>query len=313
MNEKIKVAGLSIFSGATLTTVKLVVGINMNSASVISEGIHSGLDLVAAIIAFLSVRESMKPADEGHHYGHGKFENLAAIIEAFLIIGAALMILANAIPRLVTSFEIQNLGLGIAVMGGSSTINYLVSRRLMQVARRTGSPALAADAWHLRTDVYTSLGVFAGIIGIKLTGLIILDPLIAIGISLLIFKAAYDLTRDSLHSILDVRLPDTEEKIIKDVLGQYTNEFIEFHELRTRRSGSQRYVDLHLVVPKNRAITIAHALCDRIEESIRDRLPDVQVLIHTEPCGRDCPGCSKINIYVCKDICRCEQWNKNDQ
>lgn len=309
MNEKLKAARLSVLAGATLTAIKLIVGVNMNSASVISEGIHSGLDLVAAIIAFFSVRESIKPADERHRYGHGKFENLAGIVEAFLIIGAALMILVNAIPRLTNSFEIYHLGLGVIVMGGSSVVNFLISRRLMQVARQTDSPALAADAWHLRTDVYTSLGVFAGIIGIKLTGLMILDPLIAIAISLFIVKAAFDLIRVSLRSILDVRLSDTEEKVIKDVLEQYASEFIEFHELRTRRAGSQRYVDLHLVVPKNRAIAIAHALCDRIEESIRGRLPEVQILIHTEPCGLDCPGCSQINISVCKSACHCNKIN----
>jgi len=308
MNEKLKVASLSVLSGAILTIIKLIVGMKMNSASVIAEGVHSGLDLMAAVIAFMSVRESVKPADERHRYGHGKFENLAGIIEAFLIVGASLVILFTAVPRLTAGLEVHLLDLGVAVMGGSSAINFFVSRRLMQVARRTASPALAADAWHLRTDVYTSLGVFAGIIGIKLTGLVILDPLIAIGLSLFILKVAFGLIRDSLRSILDVRLSDSEEKIIKDVMAQYADEFIEFHELRTRRAGPQRYIDLHLVVPKNRAVIIAHALCDRIEESIRNRLPEVQILIHTEPCGQDCPGCSQINISVCKSACRC---NKN--
>src|SRR5690554_61072 len=190
----------------------------MNSINVISEGIHSGLDLMAALIAYAAVRESNKPADDKHRYGHGKFENLAAIIEALLILVAAGFIIKEAVPKLYHTGEVTSLGLGIIVMGISALVNIYVSSRLMLVAKETDSPALAADAWHLRTDVYTSLGVLAGIAAIKLTGFYIIDPIIAIGVSLLIIKAAYDLLRDSLGSILDVRLPDQEEKIIREVL-----------------------------------------------------------------------------------------------
>ncbi len=293
MNEKIRAARLSIASNTILTLGKLGVGLVMNSVSVISEAIHSGLDLVAALIAFLSVRESSKPADERHRYGHGKFENVAGITEAFLILVAAAMIIYNAYPKLYGGVEIHSLGLGAAVMGISATVNFFVSRELMRVARKTESPALAADAWHLRTDVYTSLGVFAGIIAIKVTGLAVLDPLIAIGVALLIVKAAVDLIRDSMRSILDVRLPEVEEQAIKEVLEEHSTQFVEFHKLRTRRAGSQRYVDLHLVVPRDWAINKVHDICDEIEKDIRGKLQDVHILIHTEPCGRCCTDCSR--------------------
>lgn len=315
MNEKTRVARLSILSNTVLTLGKLGAGISMNSVSVISEAIHSGLDLMAALIAYFSVRESSKPADELHHYGHGKFENLASIAEAILILGAAAMIIFNAYPKILRGTEIQSLGLGAVVMGVSAVVNFFISRELMRVARKTESPALAADAWHLRTDVYTSLGVFAGIIAIKVTGLTVLDPLIAMGITIFIIKAAVELIRDSMCSILDVRLPEAEEQLIRETLASYATQYVEFHDLRTRKAGSQRYIDLHLVVPKEWAIQKVHALCDQIERELCGRFSGAHILIHTEPCGLHCKVCSrdceadKSGLYekVCEECRQCER------
>lgn len=293
MNQKVRVACLSIASNTVLTGAKLAIGISMNSVSVISEAVHSGLDLIAALIAFFSVRKSSMPADHHHPYGHGKFENVAGITEALLILGAALYIIFNAWPKLFGPAEIKSLDLGAAVMGGSALINFFVSRKLFQIGTRTDSPALIGDAWHLLTDVYTSLSVLAGIVAIKLTGLTIIDPLIAIAVSLLILKAAVKLIKDSMCSILDTSLPEAEERVIRDVLTKYSPEFVEFHKLRTRKSGSQRYVDLHLVVPAGLEINRAHHICDQIEEELRGSLFDVQVLIHTEPCRENCLECSQ--------------------
>ncbi len=290
----------------------------MGSVSVISEAIHSGLDLIAALIAFFSVRESSKPADAHHNYGHGKFENVAGIIEAVLILVAAAMIILNAYPKLYQGAEIHSLGLGAAVMGISAVVNIFISSVLMRTARETDSPALAADAWHLRTDVYTSLGVFAGIIAIKITGLTILDPLIGIGVALLIIKAAVALIRDSMQSILDVRLPKTEEQEIREVLEKHSVNFVEFHKLKTRKAGSQRYIDLHLVVPRGWDIKRVHNLCDRIEEDISCKFNDVHVLIHSEPCGPNCIDChNRARCSVCLEnknvACKdCVEFNKQE-
>ncbi len=291
MDEKTKAARLSIASNTVLTIGKLGAGISMNSVSVISEAIHSSLDLLAALLAFLSVRESAKPADERHQYGHGKFENLASVIEAILILAAAGMIIYNAYPKLFGRVEVHALGLGTVVMGISAAVNFFVSSKLMKVAHKTESPALAADAWHLRTDVYTSLGVLAGIVAIKLTGLTIIDPIIAIAVALLIIKAGVDLIRDSMHSILDANLPEEDEEVIRDILREHSSSYVEFHKLRTRKAGSQRYVDLHLVVPSEWAINKVHTLCDCIEADIKTRLKGALVLIHTEPCALKCSEC----------------------
>ena len=293
MNDKLRAARLSIASNTALTLSKLVVGLLMNSVSVLSEGIHSGLDLIAALIAFFSVRESSKPADECHPFGHGKFENVASILEALLILGAAAMIIANAYPKLRGAVEINSLGLGATVMGVSALVNYFVSRELMRVARKTESPALAADAWHLRTDVYTSLGVLTGIIAIKLTGLTILDPIIAIGVTFLIVQAGVKLIIDSMRSILDVQLPETEQQIIKEILSKFSSQYLEYHDLRTRRAGSQRFIVFHLVVPGGRAVSKVHDLCDQIEEEICSRFMGANVMIHTEPCYRQCNNCNQ--------------------
>jgi cation diffusion facilitator family transporter len=288
MDEKAKVALLSIGSNTFLTLGKLAAGLYMGSVSVISEAVHSSLDLVAAVIAFFAVKTAAKPADERHNYGHGKFENLSSIIEAILILVAGAMIINSAVPKLKGGGEIESLGLGAGVMGVSVLVNLLVSRKLLKTAKKMESPALAADGWHLLTDVYTSLGVFAGLGAIYLTGLTILDPIIAIAVALMIFKAAFSLIRESVRSILDVNLPQTEENLIKGILYSYAEEYVEFHDLRTRKAGSDRYVDLHLVVPKYKDINDVHNLCDRIEDDLRAQLPGAQILIHPEPCSDHC-------------------------
>ncbi len=316
MNEKIRAARLSIASNTVLTLAKLAAGLFMNSISVLSEAIHSGLDLVAALIAFVSVRESAKPADDRHPFGHGKFENVAGILEAVLILAAAAMIIASAYPKLRGEVEIHSLGLGAAIMGISALVNFFVSRELMRVARKTESPALAADAWHLRTDVYTSVGVFAGILAIKITGLTILDPLIAIGVTMLIVRAAVRLIIDSMRSILDVQLPETEQQIIREILEKYSSHYLEYHDLKTRKAGSQRFIVLHLVVPGGRAVNKVHELCDRIEEEICSCFKDANVLIHTEPCYQQCANCNQAvrqlpDSTADKTDCGQQAWNSH--
>jgi cation diffusion facilitator family transporter len=294
VNQELKsrAAALSVVSNTILIIIKLAVGIMMQSVSVISEAIHSGLDLTAAIVAWFSVRESGKPADDKHRFGHGKIENLAGTIEALLILGAALFIVVEALKKLVSgTVQVEGLGMGAVVMTASAIANYFVSRHLMSVARRTDSVALEADAMHLRTDVYTSVGVLAGLIAIKLTGVALLDPIAAIGVALLIIKAAYGLAKNAFSPILDVRLPDAEEQIILEVLKGHPGEVLEFHKLRTRKSGHIRHIDMHLMVPKGCTVGEAHSLSHEITRQIEQRLPDSQILVHIEPCRGDCDGC----------------------
>jgi len=290
---------LSIASNTVLVIAKLAIGSFSGSVSILSEAVHSGIDLVAAVIAWLSIREAAKPADNQHPYGHGKIENASGTIEALLIFAAAIYIIWSAMRKLSSgTMEIEGLGLGVFVMGASAGVNYLVSRHLLQVATKTDSIALRADAMHLRTDVYTSLGVLAGLATIKITGITLLDPLVAIGVAILIIKAAYQLTMKAFSPILDVKLPDDEEFIIRAVLAEHSEKFLEYHKLRTRKAGHVRHIDLHLVVPKSMRVDMAHTLSHTITAEFSNRLESCNTLVHIEPCQRGCDGC----MVKCSDI-----------
>jgi len=291
-NQKIQAAKLSILSNLALVIMKLTVGIMMHSVSVISEAVHSGIDLVASGIAYVSVSLSGQPADEKHHYGHGKIENVAGTIEALLILCAAVFISYEAVMKLIHGhYAVEKIGIGTAVMGISALSNWFVSAHLMKVAKKTDSVALEADALHLRTDVYTSLGVFAGLIAMKLTGLAILDPLVALGVAVLIIKAAWELTQSAFHNILDIKLPEEDEAIILEVLEQNAFRFKGYHKLRNRKSGHIRYIDLHLVVPKLSTVYDGHELSHMIADLIEAKLPHSHVLVHIEPCDETCTDC----------------------
>jgi cation diffusion facilitator family transporter len=293
MNKKVRVALLSVASNTVLTSGKLAAGLTMGSVSVLSEGFHSGVDLLASLIAFYSIRQSGKPADKRHPFGHGKFENIAGITEALLILIAAGVIVWRAGLKILHPTPVEALGLGAFVMGISAGVNLVVSNVLLKTAKETDSPALEADGWHLRTDVYTSLGVFFGIGAIHLTGLIIIDPLIGTAIALLIARVAFKLIRESLQSILDVSIPAEEEAIVKQVLDRFKNEYVEYHALRTRRAGAERHVDLHLVLPPDTTVAQGDALVNRIKDTVEDRLPRTFMLISTEPCRADCAECAQ--------------------
>ncbi|MDD1756438.1 MAG: cation diffusion facilitator family transporter [Methanomassiliicoccales archaeon] len=288
--RKTKVAMLSIYSNSALVALKLLVGIMMMSVSVLSEAIHSMIDLLAAVIANYSVRKSAIPPDEDHEYGHGKYENYAGVIEAILIFFAALLIILEALQRLLSGAPVEMLWAGIVVMGISVVVNILVSHQLLKVGKQEDSMALIADGMHLRTDVYTSLGVFLGLIVIAITGIEALDPLIAMGVAVLIIKAAYNLTKESSKGLVDMSLPPDEEEVVRNAIMTHAPKFVNFHELRTRKSGSERFVDLHLVVNREMCVLDAHALCEDLEKEIERRLPHTHVLIHLEPCDEtNCP------------------------
>ncbi|MDA8333446.1 MAG: cation diffusion facilitator family transporter [Peptococcaceae bacterium] len=316
MDDRIKAIRISVVSNTLLTVLKLAVGIGMGSMGVVAEGVHSGLDLVASLVTFLSVREAVKPADDVHSYGHGKFENLAGLVEAGLILVAAVFIVFGSVQKLVIGAPVTDLGLGVVVMACSMLVNWFVSGRLLVAGKRLDSPALAADGRHLRTDVFTSAGVFIGLVLIYLTGWDAFDPIMGLLVSALILKIAYDLSRDALQGFLDVRLPPEEGKLIQEVLAANAKSYINYHALRTRRSGSRRLVDLHLVVPKDHPIGQVHDLCDQIEQELTSRLPGCEALIHIEPCKLDCPDCQLAHSATAKTefVCRssgCSHCRKN--
>jgi cation diffusion facilitator family transporter len=292
-NVKEQAAKLSVYSNSALVIGKLSIGLAIGSVGVISEGIHSSLDLLAAIIAFFAVRQASHPADEKHRYGHGKIENLSGTIEGILILIAALWIAFEAIQKFFHPHTVEFVGWGVAIMAVSSIVNFFISRHLEKVGKETDSIALKADAMHLKTDVYTSLGVMAGLVGIYLTGWQWLDPLAAIAVAMLIMYAAWELIQESFAPLLDVSLPQEDEEKIIARIENYQEHFIDFHSLRTRKAGSERHIDFHLTVCKYHTIHHAHTLADRIEDDIQILFKESSILIHHEPCGEVCDNCEK--------------------
>ncbi|MCX5856864.1 MAG: cation diffusion facilitator family transporter [Deltaproteobacteria bacterium] len=295
--RKVRVAVLSVISNITLVVLKIIVGALIGSVSILSEAIHSGVDLIAAIIALFSVRTSGIPPDKRHPFGHGKIENISGTIEALLIFAAACWIIFEAIMRLRHPEPLEALGWGVGVMLISAVANYFVSQRLFKVGKETDSVALAADAWHLRTDVYTSAGVMIGLALIWLGERIYpgidldwLDPAAAIAVALLIIKAAYDLTIQSAKDLLDVTLPPEEESWIRQRILQHQPVIHGFHRLRTRKSGHFRFVEFHLKVDPDMSVQISHAITEDLSLSIEKQFPGTSVMIHIEPCDGDCEG-----------------------
>jgi cation diffusion facilitator family transporter len=280
---KERTARLSVISNTVLVLLKLVVGFYTGAVSIISEAAHSAVDLLASMIAFYAVRKADQPPDGNHAYGHGKIENLSGAIEAVLIIGAAMWIVYEAGSKLQGTYVPEYLEYGIVVMIISIVVNYIVSSKLYKVAAQTGSHALEADALHLQADIWTSAGVLIGLVIIKITGLAWLDPAIAILVAGVVFKAGYGMTKKSLYELTDISLPPGEEQIIIDVINSHT-EVISYHQLRTRRSGSRRLIDMHLILYKDMHLNKAHTVCDQIEAEIKAKLEFCDVVIHLEPC-----------------------------
>ncbi len=282
MSKKTTAASLSVISNTLLIILKLGAGILSGSVSIISEAIHSFMDLLASIIAFLSVRISDRPADDRHPYGHWKIENISGVVEALLVFVAAVWIIFEAVHKILKPSEIETIGLGFAVMCISAAANTGVSWYLYKVAKSTGSIALEADALHLRADVFTSLGVATGLGLIWITGYHLLDPIVAILVSLLILKESYSLLIKAYKPLLDESLDLEEINLIRSIIDKYCKENIKYHGLRTRRAGNFRYVDFHLNLDENLTVRDAHELCDTIEADIKQSLVNSEVTIHVE-------------------------------
>ncbi|KHO61489.1 MULTISPECIES: cation diffusion facilitator family transporter [Thermoanaerobacter] len=284
MNKQ-NAALLSVVSNSVLIAIKLLAGILMHSVGVISEAIHSSIDLIASLIAFFSIRVAVRPADEDHPFGHSKYENVSGFVEAILIFFAAIFITYEAVRRIITGTYVENLGMGIIVMLFASFVNGVVSYFLFKVSKEENSIALKADAMHLLTDVFTSVGVTLGLVVIKVTKLDILDPIIAIFVALLIIKASIGLTKEALKDLTDTSLPEEEVKEIENIIKSNC-EITSFHKLRTRKSGPRREIDVHLRVDKNYNIVKAHELSHKVSKQITDKFPDSHVIIHIEPEGK---------------------------
>lgn len=268
-------------SNTLLIIMKVVVGILSGSVSIISEAIHSAMDLIAALIAYFSVKVSDTPPDSKHPYGHGKVENISGVIEAVLIFVAAALIITEAVRKLLgEEIVLEKLWIGSVVMAVSAIINILVSRRLYKVARETRSVALEADALHLKTDVYTSAGVAVGLVLILITGIKWLDPVVAILVALFIIKESYDLLKRAFWPLLDSAWDPDE---VNDLEKKLNDMGVNYHSLRTRKAGNYRFIDIHVEIPENESVGEAHKYCDEIEDELMASFENLNATIHIEP------------------------------
>jgi len=292
--RKERVAMLSVASNSFLVLFKMIVGVVIGSVSIISEAIHSGVDLLAAVIAMFSVKTSSIPADERHPFGHGKIENISGFVEALLIFLAAIWIIVEAVKKLRFPQTMEFAEWGVAVMMFSAVMNFIVSQKLFQVGREADSIALQADAWHLRTDVYTSAGVMIALsiiwLGHKFfpdPNIHWIDPVAAIFVAVLILHAAYELTMNSLRDLVDVQLPPEDENYIRDIIRQQHSVY-GFHQLRTRKAGHIRFVEFHIKVDPQMTVHDSHDITRILKQNIRNKFADCVITIHIEPCDGEC-------------------------
>ena len=277
-------AWLSI--GAALTTIALKIAAYLLTGSVglLSDAIESLVNLAGAFMALLMLIIAARPADESHVYGHSKAEYFASLVEGFLIFAAAAWILLTAINRLLHPQPLQDLGIGLVVSAAASLINFIVARILLDRGRKMNSISLEADAHHLMTDVWTSVGVIGGVALAGLTGWTVIDPLVAIAVALNILWTGFQLIRRSVQGLMDIALPEYEQERIEEVMRRYREKGVKFHALRTRQAAARRFISVHMLVPGAWTVHDAHHIAEDFETDVRAALGGVvTVFTHLEP------------------------------
>lgn len=282
--RKDRAAAVSVVSNALLIALKLAAAAITGSIAILTEAIHSSIDLIASVVAFYSVRKADEPADADHPYGHQKVENLAAAIEGMLVLIGAGVIVFESVRRIAKGAEIESLGVGIGVIAFSAVANLVVSGYLYRRARDTDSPALEGDAAHLRADSLTSVGVLAGLALVEITGVKAIDPATALVVAVAIVFAGVRILSRSSRVLVDEALPPEELHAVGRAIDNYgAREVVGFHKLRARRAGSRRYVDLHVQFREGTSLRRAHEISHELQGAIRSRLRGADVLIHLEP------------------------------
>lgn len=282
--SKTGAAVLSIVSNAVLIVLKVIAGLATGSIALLSDGVHSLMDLVASLITFTSVRKSGQPADRSHRFGHGKFEDLAALGQAALLLLGGGLIVFEAIRRLTAGETLTSPYVGIAVAAVAAVVNLLVSRRLAHTARVAGSAALQANAIDLRTDAAVSLGVLVSLVGFVVTGARWLDPAVGLAVALVIAATGIRILIGASRRLSDEALPKDELAILERVTRSFIGgEVVDFHDIRARHVGNHHEVDLHLQFAHGTSLERAHALAHEVEDAIVAELPATSVLVHIEP------------------------------
>jgi cation diffusion facilitator family transporter len=281
---KTRAAAVSIASNSCLIVLKVAAGLVTGSVGILSDAVHSLMDLIASLIAWASVRKADAPADASHRYGHEKLEDLAAGAQALLLLVGAIFIAVEAIRRLINGGQVVSIGVGIAVAGVAAAVNLVVSTYLERTGRATGSNALHANAADLRTDAIVSLGVMASLVLVKLTGAHWMDPVVGLLVAAAITRTGVRILVDASRRLADEALPADELAALQQVVGSFVgDEVVGYHDLRARHVGSNHQVDLHLQFATGTSLERAHYVSHQLQDAIVERLPGTTVLVHLEP------------------------------
>ncbi|MDR7401663.1 MAG: cation diffusion facilitator family transporter [Armatimonadota bacterium] len=289
---KVRAAVVAAAASVGILAFKGAAYLLTGSVAILSDAAESVVNVVAANVALVSLVVAVRPPDAGHQYGHGKAEYISGATEGVLICAAGAWIVVTAVRRLLHPVPLQWLDAGAAIVGVATAANYLVARFLLRISREAGSMALEADARHLQADVLTSLAVLAGLGLVWLTGRQWLDPVVGGAVGLHVLRMGAAVTRQAVGGLMDSSLPPHEEEAIRQVLDAHREQIVDYHALRARRVGSDRFIDLHLVLHRSMSVGQAHALCDHLEEHIREVLPGTDITIHVEPCAPACSRCA---------------------
>jgi cation diffusion facilitator family transporter len=278
-----KLAAVSITASICTIALKLFAFFLTNSVSLLSDALESFVNLIAATITFFMVRLSQKPADATHPYGHGKAEYISSVAEGFFIMVAAAAIIITAVQRLLHPVPLDKPGMGLLFSIAASVINLVVGLILIKNGKKRHSLALESDGHHLMTDVYTTGGVLIGLVIVYATRLYILDPIIAIIVGLNIISAGFSIVQKSLSGFMDSSIGKEYLDFVKNIFAEYKSQKIEFHGMRTRQSGSRKFITFHMLVPGAWSVQQAHSLSEEVEKKIRSSIPQVTITIHIEP------------------------------
>jgi ferrous-iron efflux pump FieF len=283
-NRKIKAARISVATATGLAVIKLITGLATGSMAILSSAVDSLLDILMSGVNLVAITKAEKPADKAHPFGHGKYETLATLIQSSIIALSGLVIIGESVRRLYLGSELRGIEGGIAILGFSIVASWLISRYLLRVAKETDSSALKADSLHFSMDVYTNGGLLLGLLIIQLFNIPWLDPILSIAVACYILFEAFRLVRHGLRDVLDEELPESIRAEIVELIRAHGDLHLDFHNLRTRRAGSQKIMDFHLTLCRHLSVHEAHRIADHLEKRIEEEIPGSDVTIHVEPC-----------------------------
>lgn len=280
--KKQRFAAFLLVLNVAMTLAKLIAAVLTASVGLLSEAIHSASDVFSSLLAYLGIRAAAAPPDEDHPYGHGKIESLAGFGESIMVFGIVAYVAIESVHRLITPQKVEQVSLGIIVMGISAGVAFLIGGISRKVAAETGSMALKSNSMHWMLDAVTSAAVLVGLIAYQITGLKMIDPILGLVLAVWMFFGAVKLSREAFHELIDVILPESEVELVKKLVCEEAG-VLGYHRLRTRRSGTLRHIDLHLVVPREWSVVQAHDVADGLEKKIAAALSPAHVVIHVDP------------------------------